>query len=41
MPHAFEMNQHGESGHYASELFPHMAKVMDELCIIESMYSRG
>lgn len=39
MPHAFEMSQHGEAGHYASELFPHMAKVMDELCIIESMYS--
>ena len=40
MPHAFPMHQHGEAGHYASDLFPHMAKVMDELCIIESMYSR-
>ncbi len=38
MPHAFGMNQHGEAGHYASELFPHMAGVMDELCIVESMY---
>ncbi len=35
----FKMNQHGQAGHYASELFPHMAGVMDELCIIESMYS--
>ena len=39
MPHAFKMEQHGEAGHYASELFPHMSSMMDELCIIESMYS--
>lgn len=39
MPHAFQMQQHGEAGHYVSELFPHMAGVLDELCIIESMYS--
>lgn len=39
MPHAFKMNQHGQAGHYASELFPNMATMMDELCIIESMYS--
>ncbi len=39
MPHAFQMHQYGEAGHYASELFPHMSGVMDELCILESMYS--
>ena len=38
MPHAFEMKPCGHAGHYASELFPHMAEMMDELCIIESMY---
>jgi hypothetical protein len=38
LPHAFPMKQYGEAGHYASDLFPHMSKMMDELCIIESMY---
>ncbi len=39
MPHAFKMNQHGEAGHYASELFPNLSSIMYELCIIESMFS--
>lgn len=38
MPHAFPMRQHGEAGHWASDRFPHMAGVLDELCLIESMY---
>ena len=39
MPHAFGMKQYGEAGHYVSDIFPHMATVSDELCLIESMYS--
>ena len=29
--------QHGQSGLWVSDYFPHMAKVVDELCIINSM----
>ncbi len=39
MPHAFPMAQHGEAGHWVSDRFPHMAGVMDELCLIESTYA--
>ena len=39
MPHAFGMRQYGEAGHYASDILPHMSGVLDELCMIESMYS--
>jgi hypothetical protein len=39
MPPAFKMQQHGQAGHYVSELFPHLATQLDELCLIESMYS--
>ncbi len=31
--------QHGESGHWISELFPHLATVADELAMIKSMTS--
>ncbi len=33
--------RHGESGLWVSELFPQVAKKVDELCIIRSMHSRG
>jgi hypothetical protein len=37
-PWAFK--QHGESGHWVSELFPYIAKhAVDELCVIKSMTS--
>ena len=37
-PWAFK--QYGESGHWVSELFPHIAtEVIDELCVIKSMTS--
>lgn len=39
MPHAFPMKPYGDAGHYASDLFPNMATMLDELCMIESMYS--
>jgi hypothetical protein len=33
--------QHGQSGLWASDLFPEMAKHMDELCVIRSMHTEG
>jgi hypothetical protein len=37
----FKFNQHGESGTWVSELFPHTAKIVDELCIIKSMHTEA
>ena len=33
--------QHGESGRWVSELFPHVAQHVDDLCVINSMYTEG
>jgi hypothetical protein len=33
--------RHGESGLWVSELLPHTARHIDELCVIRSMHSRG
>jgi hypothetical protein len=33
--------QHGECGQWVSELLPETAKMVDELCVIRSMHSRG
>src|SRR5678815_5320992 len=33
----FKFQQHGKSGMWASELIPHMAKIVDELCIVKTM----
>jgi hypothetical protein len=33
----FKFQQHGQSGAWASELIPHMAKIVDELCIVKTM----
>jgi hypothetical protein len=35
----FKFSQHGESGAWLSELLPHTAKVVDDLCIIRSMHT--
>lgn len=35
----FQFNQHGQSGLWISELFPHVAKHADDLCIINSMHT--
>ncbi|MEO6288586.1 MAG: DUF1501 domain-containing protein [Ginsengibacter sp.] len=37
----FKFNQHGQTGAYISELMPHTAKVVDDLCIIKSMYTEA
>ena len=34
----WEFKQHGESGIWVSELFPHIAGCVDDLCMINSMY---
>lgn len=38
-PWAFE--QHGQTGHWVSELFPHVARRVDDLCFIHSMRTEG
>lgn len=37
----FKFQQHGQSGVWVSELFPHMAKISDELCFIKSMHTEA
>jgi hypothetical protein len=38
-PYAFQ--QYGQSGAWVSELMPHTAKIVDELCFIQSMYTEA
>lgn len=35
----FDFQRYGQSGAYVSELLPHTAKVVDDLCIIKSMHT--
>ena len=37
----WRFRQYGQSGAWASELFPHVGEVADELCFIKSMYSNN
>ena len=37
----YDFAQHGKSGAWVSELMPHTAKIVDELCIIKSMYTEA
>ena len=37
----FSFAQHGEGGTWISELFPHIAKQADRLCVIRSMYTEA
>ena len=39
LPSAFEFSKHGQSGIEVSELLPNLAGVVDELCIVRSMYT--
>lgn len=39
VPSAYKFNQHGESRTWVSELLPYTAQVVDELCVIKSMYT--
>lgn len=35
----YGFNQHGDSGAWVSELMPHTAKIVDDLCFVKSMYT--
>ena len=37
----FKYQQHGQSGVWISELFPHVAKHADRMCVIRSMHTDG
>ena len=37
----FEFRQHGDSGVWISELFPHLSRHADKLCVIRSMHTDG
>ncbi len=39
MPSPWKFRRHGESGAWVSELFPHVARHVDKLCVIRSMTS--
>lgn len=38
---AFQFGQHGANGTWVSELLPHTAKVVDDLCLVRSMYTEA
>ncbi|HTE20216.1 MAG TPA: DUF1501 domain-containing protein, partial [Armatimonadota bacterium] len=37
----FKFAQHGENGAWISELLPHTAKILDDLCIVRSMHTEA
>ena len=37
----FRFDQHGESGLWISELFPHLAQQADKLCVLRSLHTEG
>ena len=37
----WKFRQYGESGHWVSDLFPHVAQHVDDLCFIHSMHTNG
>lgn len=38
---AYKFAQYGQSGAWVSEVFPHMAKIVDDLCIIRSIHTEA
>ena len=40
-PCPWKFAQYGQSGRWVSELFPHVARHVDDLCVINSMYTEG
>src|SRR6476646_6142150 len=38
-PSPFRFTRHGKSGIEVSELFPHVAQSIDDICVIRSMYA--
>ena len=41
VPSIFKFGQYGNSGTWVSELMPHTARIVDELCIIKSMHTEA
>jgi hypothetical protein len=39
IPSVFSFKQYGQAGTWVSELLPHTAKIVDDLCLIKSMYT--
>ena len=39
LPSPFRFQRHGESGAWVSDLFPHVAKCIDDICVIHSMHT--
>ncbi len=37
----WDFQQHGQSGQWASSLFPHMAGIVDDLCFVQGMHTEG
>ncbi len=37
----YKFNQYGESGAWVSEVFPHMSKIVDDLCLLRSMHTEA
>ncbi|OYP34737.1 DUF1501 domain-containing protein [Rhodopirellula sp. MGV] len=40
-PSRFKFKQHGESGAWISETLPHLANVVDEICLVKSMFTEA
>lgn len=40
-PSFYKFKQEGKAGHYVSELFPWTGKIVDELCVIKSLYTEA
>jgi hypothetical protein len=41
VPSKFSFKQHGRSGAWVSELLPHTAKIVDDLCIVKSVHTEA
>lgn len=37
----YDFKQYGQSGTWMSDLFPHTAQIVDELCVVKSMYTEA
>ncbi|MEE3372802.1 MAG: DUF1501 domain-containing protein [Planctomycetota bacterium] len=39
MPSPFKFSRHGQSGLAVSDLYPHVARCIDDICVVRSMYT--
>jgi hypothetical protein len=40
-PSLYSFGQHGQAGHWLSELLPHTARIADDMCIIRSLHTEA